>query len=93
MALFFLKRRDIWKLVRVAATIYVERDGQKGILIGKGGEALKKIGTFARLSMEDFFGKPFFLELFVKVKPDWRESPEFLNEIDWRKMTGDEQEN
>ena len=81
------------KIIRVAATIYVERDGQKGILIGKGGESLKKIGTFARLSMEDFFGKQFFLELFVKVKPDWRESPEFLNEIDWRKMTGDEQEN
>ena len=81
------------KIIRVSATIYVERDGQKGILIGKGGESLKKIGTFARLAMEDFFGKPFFLELFVKVKPDWRESSEFLNEIDWRKMTGDEQEN
>ncbi len=88
---------DTWeekkKIIRVSATIYVERDGQKGIVIGKGGETLKKIGTFARLSMEDFFGKQFFLELFVKVKPDWRESAEFLNEIDWRKMTGDEQEN
>ena len=80
------------KIIRVAAVIYVERPGQKGILIGKAGETLKKIGTFARMEMEAFFGKQFFLELFVKVKPDWRESPEFLNEIDWRKMTGDVQE-
>lgn len=81
------------KIIRVTATIYVERDGQKGIVIGKGGETLKKIGTFARMEMEAFFGKQFFLELFVKVKPDWRESAEFLNEIDWRKMTGEEQDN
>ena len=80
------------KIIRVTAVIYVERPGQKGILIGKGGETLKKIGMFARLEMEAFFGKQFYLELFVKVKPDWRESPEFLNEIDWRKMTGDENE-
>jgi len=80
------------KIINVRAVIYVERPGQKGILIGKGGDTLKKIGTFARMEMEAFFGKQFFLELFVKVKSDWRESPEFLNEIDWRKMTGDEQD-
>ncbi len=80
------------KLIHVTAVIYVERPGQKGIIIGKGGETLKKIGMYSRLEMEAFFGKKFFLELFVKVKPDWRESTEFLNEIDWRKLTSNEQE-
>ena len=80
------------KLIHVTAVIYVERPGQKGIMIGKGGETLKKIGMYARLEMEAFFAKKFFLELYVKVKPDWRESTEFLNEIDWRKLTSDEQE-
>lgn len=50
------------------------RDSQKGIIIGKGGSALKKIGTEARLEMEDFFQKKVFLQLFVKVNPDWREN-------------------
>jgi GTP-binding protein Era len=58
----------------IAAVIYVMRDSQKGILIGKGGSALKKLGTDARLEMEDFFQKKVFLSLFVKVDPDWRES-------------------
>ena len=50
------------------------RDSQKGILIGKGGSAMKRLGTKARLEMEDFFQKKVFLSLFVKVDPDWRES-------------------
>ena len=50
------------------------RDSQKGILIGKGGAALKKTGTAARIDMEDFFQKKVFLQLLVKVDPDWRES-------------------
>ncbi len=58
----------------ISAVIYVMRDSQKGILIGKGGAALKKLGTQARLEMEDFFQKKVFLKLFVKVDPDWRES-------------------
>jgi GTP-binding protein Era len=58
----------------ISAVIYVMRDSQKGILIGKGGSALKKTGTEARLEMEDFFQKKVFLNLFVKVDPDWRES-------------------
>jgi GTP-binding protein Era len=59
-------------MLRMRAQIYVERDSQKGILIGKKGEALKKTGTRARLEMEKFFGKKVFLEQHVKVEPDWR---------------------
>ena len=58
----------------ISAVIYVMRDSQKGILIGKGGSALKKLGTDARIDMEDFFQKKVFLSLFVKVDEDWRES-------------------
>ena len=58
----------------ISAVIYVMRDSQKGILIGKGGSAMKRLGTKARLEMEDFFQKKVFLSLFVKVDPDWRES-------------------
>lgn len=62
----------------ISAVIYVLRDSQKGILIGKGGSALKKVGTEARLDMEDFFQKKVFLQMFVKVDPDWRESRKAL---------------
>ena len=58
----------------IKAVIYVMRDSQKGIIIGKGGAALKKVGTEARLDMEDFFQKKVFLSTFVKVDPDWREN-------------------
>ena len=58
----------------IGAVIYVMRDSQKGILIGKGGAALKKTGTAARIDMEDFFQKKVFLQLLVKVDPDWREN-------------------
>ena len=58
----------------ISAVIFVMRDSQKGIIIGKGGSALKKVGTEARLDMEDFFQKKVFLQLFVKVDSDWRES-------------------
>jgi len=58
----------------ISAVIYVMRDSQKGIIIGKKGAALKKVGTQARIDMEDFFQKKVFLTLFVKVDPDWRES-------------------
>lgn len=58
----------------IKAVIYVMRDSQKGIIIGKGGAALKKVGTEARIDMEDFFQKKVFLSTFVKVDPDWRES-------------------
>lgn len=58
--------------IHIMAVIYVERDSQKGILIGKGGTMLKKVGTQARKDIETFFGKRVFLELFVKVEPNWR---------------------
>ena len=59
-------------IIRIRATIYVERDSQKGILIGKGGSSLKKVGTEARIDLEKFFGKKIFLETHVKVARDWR---------------------
>ncbi len=59
-------------IIRIRAEIYVERKSQKGILIGKQGSALKKVGTEARKEMELFFQKKVFLEQFVKVEPDWR---------------------
>ena len=62
----------------ISAVIYVMRDSQKGILIGKGGKSLKKVGTEARIDMEDFFQKKVFLSIFVKVDPDWRESKKEL---------------
>lgn len=58
--------------IHIMAVIYVERDSQKGILIGKGGAKLKKVGTEARKDIEKFFGKNVYLELFVKVEPNWR---------------------
>lgn len=79
---------DSWeeteKLVRIAATIYVERAGQKAILIGAGGAALKKIGTLARQELERVLGRKVFLQTTVKVKPDWREDPKFVSAADWR---------
>jgi GTPase len=59
-------------LVRINAVIYVERETQKGIIIGHGGQALKKVGTEARKDIESFLGKKVFLEMFVKVEKDWR---------------------
>ncbi len=76
------------KPTRVFATIYVERDGQKRILIGAKGAMLKRIGTLAREEMEKLLGVSIYLSLFIKVTPDWREKPAFLNAIDWRTMTG-----
>ena len=83
---------DQWEesggLVRIFATIYVERDGQKGIVIGAGGAMLKRIGTLAREEMERFFAKKIFLDLHVKVQAEWREKPAFLDALDWRTMAG-----
>jgi GTP-binding protein Era len=74
------------KLVRIAATIYCERAGQKAILLGKGGQMLKKIGTAARLDIEKMVGAKVFLELFVKVHAGWRDSRQFVEELDWRRQ-------
>lgn len=84
---------DEWEdkpnVIRIAATVYVERPGQKSIIVGAAGSIIKKIGTAARLEIERFFDRKVFLELFVKVKPDWRNQPEFLNELDWRRMVNE----
>jgi len=74
------------RLTRIAAAIYCEREGQKRILIGKQAQMLKKIGTSARLQIEKMVGTRVFLELFVKVSPDWRESHRFIEELDWRRQ-------
>lgn len=74
------------RLTRITATIYCERDSQKGILVGKGGLMLKKIGTAARLQMERMLGTKVFLELYVKAQPGWRDSRAFVEELDWRRQ-------
>ena len=74
------------RLTRIAATIYCEREGQKAILIGKQGSTLKKIGTAARLQIERLLNTKVFLELFVKVRPGWRDSRQFVEETDWRRQ-------
>ncbi len=74
------------KLTRIAATIFCERESQKGILIGRQGQMLKKVGTAARLEIERMLGTKVFLELFVKVRANWRESRAFVEELDWRKQ-------
>jgi len=69
------------KIIRIKAVIIVSRNSQKGIIIGKGGESLKKTATRARLDIENFFGKKVFLEIFVKVEKDWRDNDRLLREF------------
>ena len=81
-------------LTRIAAAIYCERDGQKSILIGKGGAKLKEIGTGARRQIESLLGTRVYLELHVIVEPNWRESKAFVESLDWRnqleRLAGDQ---
>jgi GTP-binding protein Era len=81
-------------LTRIAAAIYCERDGQKAILIGKGGSKLKEIGTGARHKIESLIGTRVYLELHVIVEPGWRESKTFVESLDWRnqleRLAGDQ---
>lgn len=74
------------RLTRIGATIYCEREGQKGILVGKGGQMLKKIGIAARIQIERMIGTKVFLELYVKAEPGWRDSRAFVEELDWRRQ-------
>ena len=67
--------------IHIMAVIYVERDSQKGIIIGKGGAKIKKVGIQAREDIEKFFGKKVYLELFVKVEKDWRNKEKKLREF------------
>jgi len=69
------------KLLKIQADILVERDSQKGILIGAKGAALKNTGTAARKDLENHFGKQVYIELFVKVKANWRNDQKFLKEF------------
>ncbi len=73
-------------LTKISAAIYVERTGQKAIVIGRAGAMLKQIGTAARKEIESLVGTRVFLELFVKVKDDWRSSRGFVEELDWRRQ-------
>jgi GTP-binding protein Era len=74
------------KLIRIRATISVEREGQKGILIGRGGERLKAIGTAARQELEEILGTKVFLELRVKVQSGWRQDERTVQQLDWRRQ-------
>jgi len=77
----FEEARAAGDAVRISAVIIVEKQSQKGIIIGKRGELLKKIGTAARLEMERFLGTKIFLQLWVKVKPGWRENDRLLDRL------------
>jgi GTPase len=76
-------------VTKIAAAIYCERDGQKAILIGKGGSKLKAIGASARKEIEALLGTRVYLELHVIVEPNWRESRGFVESLDWRKQLED----
>jgi GTPase len=73
-------------LIKIQATIYVEREGQKGILIGRGGETVKRIGTLARKEIQSILSTRVFLELFVKVQPHWRQNPVLVRQLDWHRQ-------
>jgi GTPase len=83
LAVFVEKFEESPRLLRIEATMNVERDTQKKILIGHKGEMLKKIGTEARKELEEIFRVKVYLGLFVKVAPDWRENPQKVRELDW----------
>jgi GTP-binding protein Era len=74
------------RLIRIRATVYVEREGQKGILIGKAGATLKRIGTEARVELEELLGVKIYLELHVKVQRNWRDTPALVRQLDWRRQ-------
>jgi GTP-binding protein Era len=83
LAVFVEKFEETPKLLRIEATLNVERDSQKKILIGHKGEMLKKIGTQARKELEALLGTKIFLGMFVKVVPGWRDNPQRVRELDW----------
>lgn len=96
LAVFVDKFERTPKLLRIEATMHVERDAQKKILIGHKGAMLKKIGTEARRELEKLLDAKIFMSLFVKVVPDWRNNPHRVRELDWRTQIGGleaEQEN
>jgi GTPase len=80
--------KDDGKLIRISAIIYVERPGQKAIVIGSRGAALKKIATEARHDLERLLDRKVFLETIVRVRPRWRDDAQFVAGIDWRSGSG-----
>jgi GTP-binding protein Era len=84
LSVFVDKYEETPRLVRIEATLNVERDTQKKILIGHKGAMLKKIGTEARKELESLLNTKVFLGLFVKVAQDWRDNPQRVRELDWR---------
>lgn len=79
-----MKREIDGEKVKVEATIYVERDSQKGMVIGKGGKMLKRVGTLARKDIEALLGDKVYLELWVKVQKDWRNKPQFIRSLGYK---------
>jgi GTPase len=86
---------DKWEetaaITRIYATIRVEREGQKAIVIGREGAMLKRIGTMAREEMQRMFGVKIYLDLHVRIQPGWREKATFLDALDWRTMAGEDE--
>ena len=68
-------------LLRLGATVLVERESHKGIVIGRGGRLLKRVGTEARIELESILGSKVFLEIWVRVEPDWRQRGAILDEL------------
>ena len=85
----FEEKKD---LIRIHATLYAEREGQKGILIGAGGATLKQIGTDARKELESLLGSKIFMELFVKVQDNWRQNSGMVKLLDWHRQLEELQE-
>jgi GTP-binding protein Era len=79
-----LKEDEAKNMIRIAATIHVAKDSQKGIIIGKKGAMLREIGTRARLELEKFFAAKVFLELFVRVARDWTNDERMLREFGYK---------
>lgn len=86
LAVIIESYEELPRLLRIRATIFVEREGQKGILIGRAGEMLKRIGTQARLELEEILGVKVFLQLFVKTRPGWRDNAGVIRQLDWRRQ-------
>ena len=82
------RKQKLSGLLRISATVYVERPGQKKILVGSQGATLKQVGSAARHQLETWFGNHVFLELFVKVRPKWREQSSFVKSLDFHQMLG-----
>jgi GTP-binding protein Era len=89
LAVIVDKFEETPKILRIHATLNVERDSQKKILIGRKGDMLKRVGTEARKELEALLGTKIYLELFVKVVPGWRDDPSKVRDLDWHSQLED----